>query len=142
MKTLIEEVNGSYARGYIIQGDMTLQQCWIAKAGSYFAHGKNIHEAHMAAMDKHQRNMPVEKRLDSFIAEHPDMAVKYEASDLFRWHNILTGSCDMGRRQFCKDRGIDIETSAYTVEEFVRLTYTSYGSDVIRQLADRLSIRL
>ena len=142
VRTLINEVNGNFARGYIIQGDMTLEDCWIAKAGSHFAHGKNIHEAHVAALDKHQRNMPVEERLDSFIHEHPDMSAKYDASDLFRWHNILTGSCEMGRRQFCKDRNINIETDSFTVEEFVRITCTSYGSNVIRELAYRLSIKL
>ena len=142
VRTLIDEVNGNYARGHIIQGDMTLEECWIAKAGWYFAHGKNIHEAHVAATDKHQRNMPVEERLDSFIHEHPDMNEKYDASDLFRWHNILTGSCEMGRKQFCKDRGINVEVDSFTVEEFIRLTCTSYGSDVIKELADRLSIKL
>ena len=142
VRTLISEVNGNYAKGHIIQSDMTLESCWIAKAGNHFAHGKDIHEAHVEALDKHQRNMPVEERLDSFIHEHPDMNARYDASDLFRWHNILTGSCEMGRRQFCKDRGIKIETASFTVEEFVRLTCTSYGSDVIRELADRLSIKL
>ena len=52
------------------------------------------------------------------------------------------GSCEMGRRSFCRDRGIDPETVQFTVEEFVRLTCDSYGSDVICQLADRLSIKL
>ena len=70
------------------------------------------------------------------------MNEKYDASDLFRWHNILTGSCEMGRKQFCKDRGINVEVDSFTVEEFIRLTCTSYGSDVIRELADRLSIKL
>ena len=142
VRTLIDEVNGNFARGSIIQSDMTLKPCWIAKVGGHFAHGKDIHEAHTDAIAKHQRNMPVEERLDSFIKEHPDMSEKYPGSDLFRWHNILTGSCEMGRRQFCKDRGIDPETSSYTVEEFIRLTCNSYGKDVIRQLADRLSVKL
>ena len=136
------EVNGNFARGSIIQSDMTLKPCWIAKVGGHFAHGKDIHEAHTDAIAKHQRNMPVEERLDSFIKEHPDMSEKYPGNDLFRWHNILTGSCEMGRRQFCKDRGIDPETDSFTVEEFIKLTCNSYGKDVIRQLADRLSVKL
>ena len=142
VRTLVDEVKGVFAKGWIIKADMTLEPCWIARVGNSFAHGKDIHAAHLDALDKHQRNMPVEERLDSFVKTHPDMSARYEGMDLFRWHNILTGSCEMGRRSFCRDRGIDPETVQFTVEEFVRLTCDSYGSDVIRQLADRLSIKL
>ena len=142
VNTIIDEVRGNLAKGWILNKDMTLQLCWIARIGGHFAHGKNIHEAHLDALAKHQRNMPVEERLDSFISEHPDMSEKYPGTDLFRWHNILTGSCEMGRRSFCKDHGIDPEADSFTVEEFIRLTCSSYGSDVIRQLADRLSVKL
>ena len=135
-------MQGNFARGKIIQSDLTLEPCWVAKVGRFFAHGKNIHEAHLAALSKHQRNMPLEERLDSFIEEHSDMDSKYAASDLFKWHNILTGSCEMGRLSFCRDRGINVETDAFTVEEFIKMTSTSYGSDVIKALADRLSILL
>ena len=142
VKTLIDEVNGNFARGHIIRGDLILEPCWIAKVGACFAHGKDIHAAHMDAIAKHQRNMPVEERLDSFIKEHPYMSEKYSGEDLFRWHNILTGSCEMGRRAFCQDHGMNPETDSFTVEEFIRLTCNAYGKDVIRQLADRLSIKL
>jgi hypothetical protein len=142
VKTLIDEVNGNFAKGHILKGDLTLEPCWIAKVGGQFAHGKDIHAAHTDAIAKHQRRMPLEERLDSFINEHPDMEAKYAGTDLFKWHNILTGSCEMGRRAFCKDRGLDPEKDSFTVEEFIRLTCNSYGSDVIRQLADRLSIKI
>ena len=142
VRTLIDEVNGNFAKGHILKSDLTLEVCWIAKVGNSFAHGKDIHAAHTDALAKHQRDMPLEERIDSFISEHSDLEAKYEGKDLFRWHNILTGSCEMGRRSFCKDRGIDPENDSFTVEEFIRLTCNSYGSDVIRQLADRLSIKL
>ena len=121
---------------------MTLEECWVAKAGEYYAHGKNIHSAHCDAVAKQQRNASLEERLDSFIKAHPDLDVKYDGMDLFRWHNILTGSCEMGRRSFCRDHGIDPDNASMTVEEFVRLTCNAYGGNVIRQLADRLSIKL
>ena len=142
VRTLIDEVKGNFAKGYIVKGDLTLEECWIAKVGGQFAHGKDIHSAHMDALAKHQRNMPLEERLDSFINEHPDMEAKYDGSDLFKWHNILTGSCEMGRRTFCQDHGINPETDSFTVEDFIRLTCNAYGKDVIRQLADRLGVRL
>lgn len=104
--------------------------------------GKDIHSAHTDALNKYMRNAPVEERLDNFVKEHGYMEKKYPATDLFKWHNVLTGSCEMGRLAFCRERGIDIEKDCYTVEEFVRMTANSYGSEVIRQLADLLSIRL
>ena len=142
VRTLIDEVKGNFAKGAIIRGDMTMKVCWIAKAGRCFAHGKDIHTAHLEAIANHQRNMPLEERLDSFISEHPDMEAKYAVTDLFKWHNILTGLCEMGRREFCRSCGLNPQKDSLTVEEFVRLTCNSYGSDVIRQLADRLSIKL
>ena len=142
VRTLIEDVKGNFAKGWIVGGDLTLSRCWVARVGDVFAHGEDIHAAHEQAMDKHMRSMPTEERLDAFIQAHPDLDGKYPGIDLFKWHNVLTGSCEMGRMQFCKDKGIDIVTASFTVEEFIKLTYTSYGGEIIRQLADRLSIRL
>lgn len=96
----------------------------------------------MAALDKAMERMPVEERLDRFVEAHPCLEEKYQGEDLFRWHHILTGSCEMGRREFCRDRGIDVTTAAYTVEEFILLTKDSYGSEIICKLADRLSIMI
>ena len=142
VRTLIDEVKGQFAKGRIIRGDLTVEVCWIAKFGNSFAHGKNIHEAHTAAFDKELQDMPEEERIDRFVEGHPDMEMSYPGADLFRWHNLLTGSCEMGRRAFCRDRGIDIDTASFTVKEFVKLTCDSYGKEVIRKLAERLSIMI
>ena len=142
VKTLIEDVKGNFAKGWIVGGDLTLSRCWIARVGDSFAHGKDIHMAHIEALNKHLCDMPEEERIDSFVKAHPDMDCSYPGMDLFKWHNILTGSCEMGRKAFCADKGIDPETASFTVEEFIRLTCNSYGSSIIRQLADRLSIKL
>ena len=142
VKTLIEDVRGNFAKGWIVGGDLTLSRCWIARVGDFFAHGKDIHMAHIEALNKHLCDMSEEERIDSFVKAHPDMDCSYSGMDLFKWHNILTGSCEMGRKAFCADKGIDPETASFTVEEFIRLTCNSYGSSIIRQLADRLSIKL
>ena len=142
VKTLIEEVKSNFAKGWIICGNLTLSRCWVARVGDSFAHGKDIHTAHREALNKHLCDMPEEERIDSFVKAHPDMDCSYPGMDLFKWHNILTGSCEMGRKAFCADKGIDPETAFFTVEEFIRLTCNSYGSSIIRQLADRLSIKL
>ena len=142
VRTLIDEVKGQFAKGRIIRGDLTVEVCWIAKVGNSFAHGKNIHEAHTAALEKELQDMPEEERIDRFVEAHPDMEISYPGADLFRWHNLLTGSCKMGRLAFCRDRGIDIDTASFTVKEFVKLTCDSYGKEVIRKLAERLSIMI
>lgn len=42
----------------------------------------------------------------------------------------------MGRENFCKERGIDIEEDSFTIEEFVELTKDSYGGDIIKQILE------
>ena len=82
--------------------------------------------------------MPVEKRIARFMAEHPDREKKYDAQDLFDWHGVLTGSCMMGRQQFCKEHGINVKKDSFTVKEFINLTLTAYGGSVIEQLKVQL----
>ena len=86
--------------------------------------------------------MPVEKKIERFINEHPDREKKYDAQDLFNWHGMLTGSCMMGREQFCKEHGINVKTDSFTVKEFIELTHTAYGGSVIEQLADTIELQL
>lgn len=43
----------------------------------------------------------------------------------------------MGRNEFARDHGIDLENDAMTPEEFIKLTENAYGREVIRQLKER-----
>ena len=54
------------------------------------------------------------------------------------WHNILTGSCRMGRDKFCKENGIDL-TKKYGVEYFLNITKNSYGGDIIKEIIKELT---
>lgn len=60
--------------------------------------------------------------------------VNYPCRDLYDWHHRLTGSCEMGRQQFAKDHGIDIDRDEMTVQEFIDLTRDAYGGEVIRRM--------
>jgi hypothetical protein len=40
----------------------------------------------------------------------------------------------MGRAQFVRDHGIDVDSETRTVEEFIELTRNAYGGEVIRHL--------
>jgi hypothetical protein len=70
-----------------------------------------------------------------------DNETAYPTKDFFVWHHRLTGSCEMGRREFARQHNIDIENGKMTVKEFVRLTRNAYGGDTIQMLEQRINIR-
>ena len=136
VQTIFESIHGNYAKGFILNSDLTLIPCYIARYEDYYAHGDTLREAQADAHTKALKKMSTEERLAAFKKAHPDTEHHYPARDLFEWHGIITGSCNMGRRQFCSDRGIDIERDSFTVAEFIDMTLHSFGSDVIRQLKE------
>ena len=133
VSTLIDNVRGMVVQGYIINRDKTLTPCYIVRHGNSFAHGESLKDAARDALAKHMRDMPEEERIAEFIKAHPDVSATYPCEDLFRWHNTLTGSCEFGRRQFCKDNGIDLNGS-YTVLFFLDITKNAYGGEVIKNV--------
>lgn len=134
LPTIIRALRGNVARGLMIGEDLTTSVCYVVKQDNVFAHGATLKKAVAALRGKLFLNMPEENRIEAFMAEHQP-GVKYPAADLYDWHHKLTGSCEAGRQQFAKDRGIDIDHDMLTVEEFIELTRDAYGGDVIRKLA-------
>ena len=134
--TLIDSVRGNVARGYMINSDKTISACYVAKVGNSFAHGATIHAAHADASAKHMQDMSEEERIDMFVSEHPNLDGEYPCEDLFKWHNTLTGSCEMGRTQFCRDHGISL-SEKYTVRYFLDITKNAYGGEVIKKVQEK-----
>ena len=134
--TVIDSVSVNFAKGSILNSDFTLTPCYIAKVENCFAHGDTLRQAFEDAKAKALRNMPTEQRIAKFREQFPDADVKIPARQLYDWHHILTGSCQMGRNQFARDHDINIDTDTFTVREFINLTCNAYGSDVVRQLAE------
>ena len=134
IQTIITQVVGQYAKGFILGGDLTMTPCYIAKCGNYFAHGETLRDAFEDATSKYEQDLPVEERIANFNSTFPDNDKPVKVSILYVWHNRLTGSCAMGRQAFAKEHNIDIEADSMTVAEFVRLTENSYGGDVIKLL--------
>lgn len=128
----ISHIHGNIAKGTIINRDLTETPCYIVKEGKYFAHGKTLAEANAGLQDKLFYEMPVEKRIMEFWKCHK-RGIKYPTKDFFEWHHKLTRSCLMGRQQFAKDHGVDLE-GEMTVEEFIELTKNSFGGDIIKKL--------
>ena len=138
MATIIKQVKGNLAKGFIIYNDLTTENCYVVKNDSLFAHASTLKEARKVLQDKIFNGMDVDEKIDLFL-EKFNMTDEYPAKDFYEWHHILTGSCEMGRNAFVKYHGIDLENDKYTVTEFIDLTKDDYGGDVIKSLEERLS---
>lgn len=136
--TCIEKVKCNLAKGFIIKNDLTIENCYVVKSGSLFAHGRTLKEAREALQHKIFNAMDVDEKIDLFLKKF-NLTDKYPAKDFYEWHYILTGSCEMGRNVFVKNHGIDLENDKYTVREFIDLTKYDYGGEVIKSLEERIS---
>ena len=132
IQTIITAVKGNLAKGYIVNRGLTLTSCYIAKNGNKFAHGRTLKEAVSALQDKILEDMSEEERVSAFMECHNYDGI-YPVSDLYDWHHRLTGSCEMGRQQFAKDRGIDLD-GKMSIKEFIELTKDAYGGEIIKEL--------
>ena len=133
--TIIANVKGNIAKGFILQSDLSLTPCFIVKENNQFSHGNTLHEAFESLQEKLYDDSTEEERIDKFKEHFSDFSKKYSAKELFIWHHVLTGSCKAGREAFCKDKGIDVDNDRFTVYEFIELTKSSYGGDIIRRLS-------
>ena len=133
IETLIDHVHGDFAKGAILNSDLTLTLCYIARQEGKYAHGKTLREARAAVLEKIFDDIPEEERIAAFVEAHKP-GVVYSDADFFDWHHKLTGSCEMGRMAFAKARGLDDLTGSRTVREFIALCENDYGGEIIKQL--------
>ena len=135
--TILRHVRWNVAHGAILNLDLTTTPCYVVKQDNCFAHGETLGNAMAALRDKLFEDMSEEERIAAFLRETED-GKAYPAQYFYDWHHRLTGSCDMGRRQFARDHGIDVEHAAMTLQEFLALTKNAYGGDVIRRVLKEL----
>ena len=138
--TILRHVRGNVAHGAILNLDLTTTLCYVVKQDNFFAHGETLAEAMEALRDKLFEDMPEEERIAAFLAETKD-GKAYPAQYFYDWHHRLTGSCDMGRRQFARDHGIDVDNTTMTLREFLDLTKDAYGGSVIRKAQEKLEAK-
>lgn len=136
VQTLLYKIVKGIAKGAILNSDLTLTPCYIMKHENVFAHGETIHEAQQALQDKLFEELGTEERIDLFLKTF-NLTDKYSGRLFFDWHNKLTGSCEMGRKSFIADRGLDIDAE-YTVSEFISICENAFGSNVIQALKERI----
>lgn len=131
--TVITNIKGNFAKGYIVGSDLSFSPCYIAKVGNSFAHGKTLKDAVKDATEKELEILPKEVKIDKFKQEFGSLDSLHKGRKYYDWHHILTSSCTMGRDKFCKEHSIDMDAE-YTVRYFLELTKNSYGSEIIKQL--------
>lgn len=135
--TVIYSVRGNLAKGAILQEGLTLCPCWVAKVEDYFAHGDTAREAIASAREKAVYNLDEAGRIAIFKQEC-DAQKRYPVMDFFRWHHLLTLSCEFGRREFARQHDIDLENDDMNLAEFIALTKDVYGGDIIRRVEKAL----
>ena len=127
--------NGS-GKGFILERNVILKSCYIVKGNGYFAHGETLKEAQSALEEKILDDMDIEEKIELFKEKFPDVNKKYAVKDFYQWHHNLTGSCEMGRKNFASNHNIDIDNDIMTVKEFMDLTENAYCGKVIKELKE------
>lgn len=133
--TIIKQVRSNIACGYIVKDDLTLSPCFIAKVGNSFAHGKTLKGAVADAENKEIERLPTKERIKTFREHFGNLDSEHTGREFYDWHHILTGSCRMGRDEFCKANEIDLEKK-YTVRYFLQITGNSYGCEIIKKVSE------
>ena len=139
VQTIISTIKGNLAKGFILNSDLSLSPCYICKGNGYFAHGETLKEARKALQEKILENMNTDETIERFLSTF-EKNKKYPTKDFYEWHHYLTGSCEMGRKSFMRDRNINFDDT-YTVDEFIALCENSYGGEIIKELKERWNCR-
>ena len=139
--TAITAVHGNYAQGFTIKDNSIKVPCYIARVDTSFAHGGTLRQALEDATAKALLAKPLGERIADTVKAHPDPNEIIPNTELFKLHNVITGSCEFGRKQFCEQHGISLD-DAMTMCRFIELTADAYGVEAIRQLADAYGLTL
>lgn len=131
--TIIKSLHNNIAQGFILNVDFTICPCYIVKEQNKFAHGDTLHDAFISLQEKLYNDSTEEERIKAFCEKFPEYDTPYPNRDLFIYHNILTGSCRMGRETFMADKGLSLDGKT-SIRKFVELTKNSYGGDIIKKL--------
>ena len=140
VQTIVRNIVGNLAKGAILNSDMTLTPCYIVRDGrGKFAHGETVEVARIALEEKILRSIDEDEAIEKII-EKFGSGDKHTAAEFYNWHHYLTGSCELGRKSFMKNHGIQMD-DLFTIDEFIELTKNDYGADKIEKLRLALDAR-
>ena len=131
--SIFKSIKGNIALVDIINiTDFSASPMYIVKKGNLFAHGYSIKEAEDAVNVKYYSDLDKDEAIAEFKRCFiPN--VNYSNSEFYKWHTILTGSCNAGKDLFMKQAGITME-GEMTVEYFLNVTKEAYGGEVIKSI--------
>ncbi len=118
---LIYSVKNNIASGAIINKDLTLSDCYIAKSGNYFAHGATIKEAREDLMFK-----VLDRDKSEFESLTLDDSV--DADVAIQCYRVITGACGEGTKSFVRNELQGELKDSYTIREIIELTKGQYGA--------------
>ncbi len=110
---------------YLKGGDLkALPKCFIAEKEGYFAHGDTVAKAISDCNFKFlQNNLDI----NALVYE-----IKQKKTVSKNEYRLLTGACQLGVEQFCKENRID--SDSIELDRMIELTKNSYGSEKIKEL--------
>jgi hypothetical protein len=130
---IFNSIKGNVALVNVINAsDFSSEAMYIFKKGDYFAHGTSIKEAEDSANVKYYNNVDKDTVISDFKKEFLPTA-NYPNSLFYKWHTILTGSCNAGKDLWMKQEGIS-KNGSMTVETFLKITANAYGGEIIRSI--------
>jgi hypothetical protein len=124
-------VRGNVAKGFILRDDLTLAPTVVVKRGDKFAHGETLELARMALTEKLQAYP--EYQLEELKAAFESGPIS--GAELSEWHSKVTGSCQQGRDEFIRAKGIDLKRK-YDAKEFLVLVKGQYGYEHLEGLIE------
>ena len=134
VQTVITHVLKNIAKGFILGEDLTLKKCYIVKGQNMFAHGETLEKATEDLQNKIFSSLDVEEKIEEFKKVFKDNK-KYKGTEFYKWHNLLTGSCEFGRNEFVRSHGINLEDE-FTVKEFIALCKNDFGGEIIQRIVE------
>ena len=134
-RVIFDQIHGNFAKCTIISIDLTTYKAWLVKDFGFVAFGKTIKEAYNNVKLKSWQTIPLEERIQQFVDTHP-LDKMFPNKELFEWHDILTGSCMVGKYQFCRKQNVDLSKETTTLD-FLNLVKNHYKSDIIQQVLNK-----
>ena len=74
--TIITNVKGNIAKGFILHTDLSLTPCFIVKKNNQFSHGNTLHEAFESLQEKLYDDSTEEERIFKFKEHFSDFSKK------------------------------------------------------------------
>jgi hypothetical protein len=93
--------------------------------------GDQIDDKFIDVIEKNgMTTLPSNKKINKFIETH-NLTDKYPAKELYRWHTLLTLSCQNGKNKFFEEHGYDLDKDEATLPEFFDAVANEYGGEII-----------